>query len=124
MEDEAIRLIQQLVAQEQARLQAGAPPAPEPAGIPSSELPEDVSNKPLAREWNVYRREVGRLLAEGHQGRYVLIKDEDIIGLFDDWSAARQVGLKRFLREPFFVHAIHAAEPHLHIRGINRPWPG
>jgi hypothetical protein len=31
----------------------------------------------------------------------VLIKGEAIVGLFDDWAAARQEGLTRFLGEPF-----------------------
>jgi hypothetical protein len=125
MQDEAIRLIQHLVKQEQARLQAAPARAPgfaEPAGIPFTALPSDDSNEPLAQEWNVYRREIGRLLAEGHQGRFVLIRGEEIVGLYDDWSTARQAGWTRFGREPFFVHAIREVEPHLHIRGINRPW--
>jgi hypothetical protein len=63
----------------------------------------------------VYCREVGRLLAEGHQGRYVLIKGDEIIDLFEDWTAARKAGLEQFHREPFFVHAIREVEPHLHI---------
>jgi hypothetical protein len=125
MKEEMTRLIQQMVEQERARLEGGASrEAPsEPAGIPWSELPPDDSNEPLALEWNVYRCAVGQLLAEGGEGRYVLIKGEKIIGLFDDWAAARLEGLKRFLREPFFVHLIRAVEPHLHIRGVNRPWP-
>jgi hypothetical protein len=122
MQDDAIRLIQQLVKEEQARLPTAEASPAELAGIPFTALPADNSNEPLAQEWNVYRREIGRLLAEGHQGRFVLIKGEEIVDLFDDWSAARQAGLKRYLREPFFVHAIREVEPHLHIRGINRPW--
>ena len=39
-----------------------------------TELPEDTSGGPLATESNVYRREIGRLLAEGHEGRWVFIR--------------------------------------------------
>jgi hypothetical protein len=125
MNEEMTRLIQQLVEQERARLEASAlPEVPsEPMGIHYSELPLDDSNEQLAQEWNVYCRSVGRLLAEGWEGRYVLIKGEEIIGLYDDWAAARLEGLTRFLREPFFVHVIRAVEPHLNTRGINRPRP-
>lgn len=34
-----------------------------------SELPEDTSDRSTAKEWNFYRREVGRLLADGHEGK-------------------------------------------------------
>jgi hypothetical protein len=124
MKDDLIRMIQQMVVQESARLPGSAASAvtKAPAGIQFSELPRDDSNGPLAREWNVYCREVGRLLAEGQQGRFVVIKGEEIVGIFDDWAAARVEGLKRFVREPFFVHEIREVEPHLYIRGINRPW--
>jgi hypothetical protein len=125
MKDDLIRMIQQMVVQERARLtdRADSAGTKEPGGIHFTELPLDDSNGPLAREWNLYRREVGRLMAEGQQGRFVVIKGEEIVGIFEDWAAARVEGLKRFVREPFFVHEIREVEPHLYIRGINRPWP-
>ncbi len=119
-------LVQRLVEQEQERLRAQvAVPltSSDRSGVHYTELPEDTSNGPLAREWNLYRREVGRLLADGHEGRYVVIRGEDIIGIFDSWDTARAAGLQRFLREPFFVHVIRTTEPPLRIRGINQPWP-
>src|SRR5437868_3856214 len=55
-----------------------SPPLPpvEPPTIPCTELPEAKPDSPLYHEWNYYRREVGRLLAEGQEGRFVLIKGE------------------------------------------------
>lgn len=90
MKDEITRLIQQMVEQERTRSQTSTlrDNPSRPAGIPCSELPEDASDEPLAQEWNVYRQEVARLLAEGQEGRCVLIKGKDVIGLFDDWKAA------------------------------------
>ena len=126
MKDEGKSLVRQLAEQERERLQHQAPtslPAQEQAGIHYTQLPEDNTEKPLAREWNVYRREIGRLLAEGHEGRYVLIQGETVLGLFDTWDSARAAGLKRFLREPFFVHPVRATEPYLRLPGINHPWP-
>ena len=35
-----------------------------PGGVHHTELPEAGTGQPLATEWNTYRREVGRLLAE------------------------------------------------------------
>jgi hypothetical protein len=127
MKDEQVDLIRRLVEQERECLgaeRAGLTPTVEEPGVQHTELPEDSSDGTLAREWNVYRREVGRLLAEGHEGRVVLIKGDDIIGIFDNWGAARNAGLERFLREPFFVHPIRATEPFLRIGGIKRPGPG
>lgn len=91
-------------------------------GVHYTEFLEARPGDPLAEEWNTYRREVGRLLAEGQEGRHVLVKGQEIIGIFDTSEAAHEAGLKRYLREPFFVHAIRAEEPYLRIRGINHPW--
>ena len=41
--------------------------------IPHTELPAAKPCEELATEWNTYRREVGRLLAEGQDGKFVLI---------------------------------------------------
>jgi hypothetical protein len=99
-----------------------SPPTEPPPGIHYTQLQEDTSNALLAREWNVYCRAVGRLLSEGHESQFVLIEGEEILGFFESWGAAREVGLKRFGREPFFVHEIRTVEPHLRLRGINLPW--
>jgi hypothetical protein len=99
------------------------PPGDPPKGIHYAELPPANPGESLAEEWNTYRGQVGRWLAEGHEGRHVLIKGEEVIGIYDTWEEAREVGLNRYLLEPFFVHPIRAEEPHLRIRGINYPWP-
>ena len=62
-------------------------------------------------EWETYRREVGRLLAEGHEGQFVLIKGNDILGFFDTDDAAWTDGIKRFGRQGFMVHQIQTYEP-------------
>ena len=40
----------------------------EPSTIDYRELPASKPGDPIGQEWNYYRREVGRLLAEGHKG--------------------------------------------------------
>jgi hypothetical protein len=82
-----------------------------------TELPEDTSGKPLATEWNFYRREVGRLLAEGHEGRWILIKGEQIIGIWDDEQNADAVAREQFPQQPALVHQIVTEE--LVFRGPN-----
>lgn len=93
-------------------------------GVHHTELPEAQPGQLLADEWNTYRREVGRWLAEGQENRHVLIKGGDVIGFFDAFDAAYEAGWQQFPGQPFFVHAIRAEEPPLRIRGVNYPWPG
>ena len=57
---------------EQGRVQP--PPSYEPPTIHYTELPAAQPDSQLYHEWNFYRREAGRLLAEGHEGHWVLIK--------------------------------------------------
>jgi hypothetical protein len=103
-----------------------APPAPprpvEPQTIHYTELPEDTSGGPLSREWNFYRREVGRMLAEGHEGRWVLIKGEEIVGIWDTEGEADAVRLERFLMQPVLMKRICTREPVLRGGGYHRPW--
>jgi hypothetical protein len=98
------------------------PPAERPKGIHYTELPEAKPGDVLGREWNTYRRQVGRLLSEGRAGRFVLIKGEEILGIWDTHDEAATVGYQRFPGQPFFVHAIRAEEPYLRIRGVHLPW--
>jgi hypothetical protein len=98
-------------------------PSELPRGVHYTELPEAQPGEPLAEEWSTYRRLVGRWLAEGREGRHVLIKGAEIIGIFATSDEATAAGLQRFLLQPFYVHPIRAEEPYLRIRGINYPWP-
>ena len=63
-------------------------------------------------EWETYRREVGQLLQEGHEGKWVLIKGTEILGFFDTGSKATEEGYRRFLlqRESFLVHQVQTYE--------------
>jgi hypothetical protein len=91
----------------------------EPPTIPYPELPEAEPDSPLSREWNFYRREVGRLLAEGLEGRWVLIQGETLFGIWDTQADADAVRLERFLMQPVLLKQVLAREPILRI-GYNR----
>src|SRR5579872_2164036 len=65
-----------------------------------TKLPEDPANDITARDWNFYCREVGRLLAEGNEGRWVLIHGEKIIGIWDTVEEVDRVRLDRFFMQP------------------------
>ena len=120
--DESVRKLVEAIHREAVEASRGQPlPPVEPPTIHYTELPEGRPGEPLALEWNTYRREVGRLLAEGQEGKFVLIKEETIIGLFDSWDAAYAAGLQRYLLEPLLVHQIQTREPILRLRGYNMP---
>jgi len=70
----------------------------------------------LEEEWETYRREVGRLLAEGHEGRCVMIKGRKILGIWDTLMDAYTEGVNRFLGETFMVQPIRTQEPVIRIR--------
>jgi hypothetical protein len=92
--------------------------------IPYTELAPAEPGDPLAAEWETYRREVGRLLSEGREGQFVLIKDETIIGFYDTEDAARAAGLERYLGEPFLVHQVRSREPLIRVPFWFHLWHG
>jgi len=79
--------------------------------IPWTELPPADPNEALAAEWETYRREVGRLLAEGQEGKFALIKGDEIIGIYDTWDEARRIGLEKYLLQGHMVRPILSREP-------------
>jgi hypothetical protein len=97
-------------------------PSAEVPTLHYTELPEAKADSPLRHEWNFYRREVGRLLGEGHEGRHVLIKGEQIIGLWDTHDEAMQAGYQRFAGQPFLVHQVLERERLLRCVSVWR-WP-
>jgi hypothetical protein len=96
--------------------------APEELTVHFMQLPEAKPDSPLYHEWNTYRREVARLLAEGSEGRHVLIKNEQIVGLWDSHDAAMTAGYQRFPGRPFLVHQVQERERVLRSVSMYR-WP-
>jgi hypothetical protein len=90
---------------------------PEPLTIHFTELAPGQPGSELNTEWEIYRREVGRLLSEGHEGRYVLIKCDQIIGIWNTREEARAAANKQFLGQAYLIHKIQARE-----RLYRTPW--
>jgi hypothetical protein len=86
-------------------------PSPEPPTIPHPELPPPSADSPIASEWNVYRREVARLLAEGQENRWVLIKGEEIIGIWDGEEEARAMAFQKYQMKPCLIQQVRSQEP-------------
>jgi hypothetical protein len=66
---------------------------------------------PLEREAETYRREVGRLLAEGNAGRHALIKADQVISIWDTQRDALQAGRDKFGLEDIAVVKIDPRDP-------------
>lgn len=59
----------------------------------------------------MYRRQVSRLLAEGHEGRWVLLKGEEIIGIWDTEAEVRAAAVERYPMQPVLIRQILIREP-------------
>ena len=63
----------------------------------------------LEKELATYRRRLTELLS--HQGEYVLIHDEQVLGCYPDYDAALEAGYDRLgLEVPFLVKEIQPTE--------------
>ena len=71
--------------------------------------------KPLELELKTYDRERGRLEHE-HRGKFVLIRGEEIAGIFDDFQTASQHAAQRFKRDSYLIHC--TATEMMHIPSV------
>ena len=68
-------------------------------------------------EIKTYFRELPRLLDDGHEGRVVLIKGDQVLSIWDTTADAYQAGRERFpLGEAFLTQPIDS-------RDLTRPYP-
>jgi len=74
------------------------------------DLPDLPEGEPLAREWKTYKREVARLLAEGHVGRHALVKEDEVVSIWDTHREALQAGRLQFGLQPFMIHEVQPVE--------------
>lgn len=73
---------------------------------------------PFERELNFFERERMRLLDRA-QGKFALIKGEDLVGIFDTEMEAVRAGYKRFGNEPFLAKHIVEADIPLNFTAFN-----
>jgi hypothetical protein len=86
------------------------PSAAEPPTVHYTELPESPAGKPGSVEWNFYRRVIGQLLADGHEGRWVLIKGEELVGVWDTEDEVNRARLARFLLQDVLMKQVRERE--------------
>jgi hypothetical protein len=87
---------------------------PERPKIHYSELPPLIGQ--LQVEHETYRANVGRLIAEGHEGEHILIKGSVIIGFWKTRAEALAEGHRLFPLQPIYVHEIQTYETPLRLR--------
>ncbi len=73
---------------------------------------------PLEKELETYERRRAELLP--HEGKFVIIKDETILGYRDTYNDALTLGYEKAGLKPFLVKQIRAVEP---INFISRAVP-
>jgi len=54
-----------------------------------------------AREYDVYRREVGGFLADGREGQFVLIDGDAVLGFWPTFQEGMAEGHRRGIKDPF-----------------------
>lgn len=79
--------------------------------IPYTELPAAQAGSPITHEWDVYRREVARLLEQGLEGKFILIKGDAIVGIWNTQDEAEEVARQRYLLQPVLIHQVRRREP-------------
>jgi hypothetical protein len=124
MEQDTRAVVEKVFQQAIKNMPSYEPPALplEAPTIDCSELPELSSDRPLHKEWNHYRREVQRLIVEGHENRFVLIKGDEIIGIWDTQEEVKDAALQKFLMQPCLIHQIRRREPVIKMSA--RFWDG
>ena len=111
MNDAEIRELMERVMEAERERLANEPsvrtaPMPAPAAIHYTELPTDSDP-----DWSAYLREAGRLIAEGSEGRWVLIHGGGVAGVFETESEAANAASTRFPGERVLLHQILTWEP-------------
>jgi hypothetical protein len=82
-----------------------------PLKIHYTEIGDLPSDHPIYLEYQTYRRALPDLLARGAEGKFALVKGDEIIGIFADEDEAFQIGYDKYLRQPFLVQPIREWEP-------------
>jgi hypothetical protein len=59
-----------------------------------TQMTEEPPDSKIYQEFQTFRREMPRLLAEGHEGKWALISGDEVLGLYATFDEAYDQGLK------------------------------
>jgi len=85
-----------------------------PDGLPTihySKLPKRSADGHVAHEAETFLRELPRLLAEGHEGKWALVKGNQVVGLYDSLDEGERAGRERYMLQPFLVQPVREWQP-------------
>lgn len=71
---------------------------------------------PISKAMETYRRELPRLLSD--QGKFVLIFEDQVVGVYGTYEDALIAGYEKFEIKPFLVKQIQAVE---RVHQFSRP---
>jgi hypothetical protein len=96
---------------ERMRREGPLPQLAETPSIPHTDLPQAHPDSLLFVEWDTYRREVRRLLAEGKEGQFALIKGQQLVVMYATEREALDRAYRLFPCQLFLVHQVREREP-------------
>ncbi len=73
---------------------------------PEPDLPDVAPNSSVAPEWDIFRREVEQLIADGHRNRFALVKVGHAITVWDTLRDALQASQILYGSAPCLVQQI------------------
>jgi hypothetical protein len=81
-----------------------------------TQLVEPRPESPNYQELQTFRRELPRLLAEGNEGKWALIKGGQVIGVYQTFDESYLAGRERYLFQPFIVQPVREWQPLFHTK--------
>lgn len=80
----------------------------------SAQLPNSFSSDEITGDWDFHRREASHLLVAGQQGRWVIISQASIIGVWDTEEQAQRAAGEHALTQPYLLHQVQERAPVLY----------
>jgi hypothetical protein len=81
-----------------------------------TQIAEPLPNDPDYQELQTFRRELPRLLAQGHEHKWALIKRDEVIGVYVTFDEGCRAGRERYLLEAFLVQPVREWQPLFHTK--------
>ena len=85
-------------------------------------MPGDVMEAPMTLDREIAAFEAQKeSLEQHHMGKFVVIKDERLVGSFDSIDAAAAFAVTRFGRGPYLIRQVGVPTAHLPASVLYRP---